>query len=54
MDEGAKEITDKFVETFGQRAKDPSPSWTVDPEQTLGLLNRSHHHAGTSAIDRVG
>jgi hypothetical protein len=54
MDEGAKEITDKFVETFGQRAEDATPSCTVDPEQTLGLLDRAHHHAGTPAVDGVG
>ena len=49
----AKQVIGKIVETIGQRAEHPAPSWTVNSEQTLSLIERAHHHAGTSAVDGV-
>lgn len=54
VDDRAKKIGDKLVETLSQRGENPAPSWTVNSEQTLGLLHRAHQHAGTPAVDGVG
>jgi hypothetical protein len=38
VDDRAKEVINKLVRTLGQRAEHPAPSWTVNSEQTLGLI----------------